>query len=74
MNTLGYDREMPSFDEEHGVLNMEETEEEMEVELVEEEPLFLRYAAHAVLPFCFVQLAQPCLAYENIFFWKGSHT
>jgi len=49
--------EMPNFDEDHGVLNVEETEEEMEVELVEEEPLFLKYVKY---------LASKC--YLNCFF------
>nr|CCA21364.1 PREDICTED: hypothetical protein isoform 1 [Albugo laibachii Nc14] len=32
----------PNFDQAHGLLNMEETEEEFEVELNEDEPVFLR--------------------------------
>lgn len=34
--------DLPTFDEENGLLNFEETEEELEVELNEEEPPFLR--------------------------------
>lgn len=36
--------ELPTFDEEHGMLNTEETEEDMEVEIIEDEPPFLEYA------------------------------
>ncbi|KAL3928499.1 MAG: hypothetical protein SGPRY_002362 [Prymnesium sp.] len=35
-------RDYPQFDESHGMLNIEETEEELEIELNEQEPLFLR--------------------------------
>jgi len=34
--------EYPTFDEENGLLNTEETEEEMDIEIKEEEPFFLR--------------------------------
>ena len=33
--------ELPSFDEEHGLINTEETEEDFEVEIIEDEPPFL---------------------------------
>ena len=35
--------ELPTFDEEQGMLNTEETEEDMEVEIIEDEPPFLEY-------------------------------
>ncbi|CAK4652169.1 unnamed protein product [Aphanomyces euteiches] len=41
--------EYPTFDEEHGVMDVEETEEEFEVELNEDEPLFLKGQTKAAL-------------------------
>ncbi|KDO26216.1 hypothetical protein SPRG_08578 [Saprolegnia parasitica CBS 223.65] len=41
--------EYPTFDDDHGLLNMEETEEEFEVELNEDEPTFLRGQTKAAL-------------------------
>ncbi|KAJ1926647.1 DEAH-box ATP-dependent RNA helicase prp22 [Tieghemiomyces parasiticus] len=35
-------REYPNFDDENGLLNIEENEEELDIELKEEEPVFLR--------------------------------
>ncbi len=34
--------ELPTFDEEQGIINAEETEEDVEIELVEDEPMFLK--------------------------------
>ncbi|OQR87563.1 ATP-dependent RNA helicase DHX8 [Achlya hypogyna] len=41
--------EYPTFDDDHGLMNMEETEEEFEVELNEDEPAFLRGQTKACL-------------------------
>lgn len=35
-------KDYPNFDDEHGVLNYEETEEELDIEIVDEEPVFLK--------------------------------